>query len=56
MAPAIPNTVLDSIIACGVNNVLVFGGNTQAQRIANEDFDNDFESCRYKSNDDLKKT
>ena len=47
-------TVLDSIIACGVNNVQLFNGQTKAQRIASEIFDNDFESCRFKSNDELK--
>ena len=48
------NTVLDSVIACGVNNVQLFNGQTKAQRIAGEVFDNDFESCRFKSIDELK--
>ena len=36
------NTVLDAIIACGVNNVIMFDSYTAAQRIAEEVFDNDF--------------
>ena len=54
MAAAVPNTVLDSVIACGVNNVLLFGGNTQAERISTDVFDDDFESCLFKSNEELK--
>ena len=54
MAAAVPNTVLDSVITCGVNNVALFGGLTQAQRIASEIFDNDFESCRFKTNEEVK--
>ena len=51
---AVVYTVRDAITACGVNNVALFGGRTQAQRIASEIFDDDFESCRFKSDDELK--
>ena len=51
---AVVYTVRDAITACGVNNVTQFGGRTQAQRIASEVFDDDFESCRFKSNEELK--
>ena len=55
MAAAVPNTVRDAIAACGVLNAApLFGGRTQAQRIASDVFDDDFESCRYKSNDEIK--
>ena len=44
-ANANANTVLDAIIACGVDNAIMFNGDTAAQRIAEEVFDNDFQSC-----------
>ena len=39
------NAVLDAIVACGVNNAIMFNGDTAAQRIVDEIFDNDFLSC-----------
>ena len=53
-AAAVPNTVLDSLIACGINNVQLFDGQTQAQRVATEVFDDDFESCRLKTSEEIK--
>ncbi len=40
-----PVTVLDVLMACGVDNVALFLGETQAQRIAYEVFDGSFASC-----------
>ena len=42
-APA--QTVFDAMVACGVDNAIVFNGNTAAVRIAEEVFDDDFMSC-----------
>ena len=47
------NTVLDAIVACGVNNAIMFNGDTAAQRIADEIFDNDFFSCIDKDIDEV---
>ncbi|KAI2505808.1 hypothetical protein MHU86_8670 [Fragilaria crotonensis] len=38
-------TVVDALIACGVNNNVLFMEQTQAQRIASDIFDNTFTSC-----------
>jgi hypothetical protein len=38
-------SVLDAIIACGVDNDALFMGETQATRIAEDIFDNVFSSC-----------
>jgi hypothetical protein len=55
---AAPFTVLDAMIACGVDNVNLFNGETQAQRIAVDVFDDEFDSCidktREEFDDDLK--
>jgi hypothetical protein len=40
-----PVTVLDALMACGVDNVALFLGETQAQRIADEVFNGSFASC-----------
>ena len=40
-----PQTVLDGIVLCGVNNVIQFNGDTAAARIAGEIFDGSFETC-----------
>jgi hypothetical protein len=39
-------TVVDALIACGVNNAVLFMEQTQAQRIAGDIFDDTFNSCR----------
>jgi hypothetical protein len=52
-------TVLDALIACGVDNVALFMEQTQAERIAEEVFDNVFASCldvTFKELDDHFKT
>ena len=48
MAAAVPfvNSMRLSLVACGVNDVALFGGRTQAQRIAAEVFNDDFMSCQ----------
>ena len=38
-----PYTVANAIFICGVNNRMLFNGTTQAERIAGEIFDDDFE-------------
>ena len=47
------NTVRDAVALCGVNNVAMWGGNTQAQRIATDLFSNDFAAMRDMDYDDL---
>jgi hypothetical protein len=52
-------TVLDAMIACGVDNEVLFMDETQAQRIADDAFDNPFLSCKdvtFKELDDHFKT
>ncbi len=44
-AAGIPLTVLDALIVCGVDNVALFLQETQAQRVADDIFDNTFLSC-----------
>lgn len=58
-AADIPGTVLNALIACGVDNVALFLGETQAQRIADDIFDDTFTSCMdvtFKELDDHFKT
>ena len=50
---AIEYTVLDAIIAFGVDNATLFNGNTVAQRIAEELFDNDFHACIDKDDSEM---
>ena len=55
MAAAIPpiNTVLDAIIACGVDNNALFDGDTAAQRIASNLFVNSYETVMDKMWEEL---
>ena len=58
MAAAVPppvalQTVLNAIIACGVDHVALWNGSTAAERIASDVFDDDFYSCMDKSFEDL---
>jgi len=53
MEAAVQHTVLDAMIAIGINNTTLFDGETQAERIAEGMFDNDFQSCLDKSNEDI---
>jgi hypothetical protein len=46
MAAAVaPRTILDAMIACGVDNVALFLRETQAQRLVDGTFDDSFASC-----------
>ena len=49
MAASIMHTVQDAIILCGVNDAIVFNGLTKAERIADDVFDDDFQSCMDKT-------
>lgn len=51
--PPLPNTVLGAMIACGLDNVTVNNGMTNAARIATDCFDNSFDTCLDKSFDDI---
>ena len=58
-AADIPRTVLDALIVCGVDNVALFLGETQAQRVTDDIFDDAFASCMditFKELDDHFKT
>ena len=46
-------TVLDAMIACEVDNVTLYNGDTQAARIASDIFDDDFQTCIDKSSTEL---
>ena len=50
---AAANTVLQAIIACGVSDTAVFGGETHAQRVAEGFFGNDFNQVVDKSKEDI---
>jgi hypothetical protein len=52
-APVQVFTLLDAIVACGVDNVVQFQGATKAQRIATDIFNDDFTTCMDKSHSDL---
>ena len=47
-------SVRDALALCGLNNVNLFHGETQAQRVASEVFGDDFHLCRDKTGDELK--
>lgn len=46
-------TMRDAIAQCGVNDVVVAQGMTQAQKLASELFMDDFEQCANKTKEDL---
>jgi hypothetical protein len=48
-----PFSVEQAIIDCGVPINIMFNGSTQAQRIASDLFDDDFNSCIDKTNEEL---
>ena len=50
---AAPFSVLDAMILSGINNVDQFNGQTPAERMATEIFDDDFESCIDKTYKEL---
>ena len=46
-------TVLDAMIACGIDNVAMYEGQTAAKRVAADIFADNFNSCMDKSMDEL---
>ena len=52
-AAAVPHTVLEAVVAIGIDNVALFDGQTPAERIAEGIFENDFQSCMDKSDSDI---
>ena len=53
MAAVVSCTILEAIIAIGINNARLCNSQMRAKRIAEGIFDNDFQSCMDKSNDDI---
>ena len=49
MVVPIMHAVEDAIILCGVNDSTAFNGATKAERIADDVFDDDFQSCMDKT-------
>ena len=50
---AAPFTVADALIACNVDNAMRFNGATQAERLALDIFDDDFQTCMDKTMEEL---
>ena len=50
---AVAHTVLEVVIAIGIDNVALFEGQTQAKRIAEGIFEDDFESCIDKADSEI---
>ena len=48
------HSVREALALCGINDVTLLGGQTQAQRIAAEVFGDDFNACKDKEQDELK--
>ena len=46
-------TVYNAMVICGCDDAIAFNGATQAERIATDIFDDNYESCIDKSYDDL---
>jgi hypothetical protein len=53
LQPGPPFTLVLAMEACGVNNVLVFNGETPAKRFAEEIFDTDYITCMDKTFEEL---
>jgi hypothetical protein len=56
---AVVHTVIDALIACGVDNVTLFQNETAAQRLTDDVFDDQFSTCQdltFKELDDHFKT
>ena len=45
--------VHEAMIACGVDNIALFNGQTQAERLSSEMFDDDFKSCMDMTIDEI---
>ena len=50
---AVAHMVLEAMIAIGIDNVALFEGQTQAERIAKGIFEDDFESCIDKTDSEI---
>ena len=50
---AVTFTIRNSLIACGVDDVTLYDGETAAARLANDIFDDDFSACMDKTFEDL---
>ena len=50
---AVAHTVLEAMIAIGIENVALFDGQTQAKRIAEGILEDDFESCIDKTDSEI---
>ena len=53
MANPVHFSVLDAMIACGMDNAVPFNGDTAAQRITDDVFSDDFDVCMDKTHEDL---
>jgi len=55
IVPIVPVTftVRDALAACGVNDATLFDNETAAERLAEDMFDDSFESCKDKTDDEL---
>ena len=52
-AAAVAHMVVEAMIAIGIDNVALFGGQTQAKRTAKGIFEDDFESCINKTDSEI---
>ena len=50
---AVTFTIRNALIACSVDNVAIYEGETAAARLANDIFDDDFNACMDKTFEDL---
>ena len=51
--PPPPNFVLNAVLACGVPNLPLFDGQSPAERVTSEVFENDFVTCKNLTKEDL---
>ena len=50
---AVTFTIRNALIACGVDNVALYDGETASARLANDIFDDEFSACMDKTFEDL---
>ena len=53
MAAVVANTVRQLLTLAGVDDVIQFNGETQAQRLSTDMFDDSFQSCMDKTYEEL---
>ena len=51
--PPPPNFVLNAVLACGVSYLPLFDGQSPAERVTSEVFENDFVTCKNLTKEDL---